>query len=644
MEFRKDINGLRALAVLGVVLYHFRTPFADGGYAGVDVFFVISGFLMTGIILGKLDAGRFSLADFYFSRVKRIVPALLVLCAVLLVAGWFWLPPGDYSTLGRHAASAITFTSNVVFEDEDGYFDAPSRDKWLLHTWSLSVEWQFYLLFPLLLMLLCRGGQPSGRRVPIAIAVLGAATLALSVFGTPAKPAAAFFLLPARIWEFMAGALAFLAVRAGWLRGSRVAEIAGLVLVAIAFTQFDTATAWPGHAALVPVLGTFLVIVAARDSVLTGNPVAQKLGAWSYSIYLWHWPVVVALGFAALTTPAWNAFGIALSVLLGALSYALVETPARRRYLASPRTRSAAVLLVLALLCVALGSAAERIGNLRELPDGVAAAEQAGREHFALKQRCGYDKASGTLTRCAIGDEGAPAFVLWGDSHAPSLATGLLAAAGNRPGLLYSYVCPTLFDVRLKAKSSSHPCKEFNDAVLADIATLPADVPVVIVNRLDFYLKGPNEAPGQPFGVRYLSLTPEESALEDTALFGKRLVDTLCRVADAHPLYVVMPVPEMGVQVPSLLARRLMAGLDAPDVSVTLENYDARHRESIAALHAARDRCGVQLLDPRPFLCRDGACPGIVEGTPVYYDDDHLNETGSRRLAPMFAPVFDGPP
>lgn len=206
LTFRPDIAGLRAWALLAVVLFHFNIPGFGGGFVGVDIFFAISGYLMTQIILRGLEGERFSIWGFYLARARRIVPALLVLCAVLLTLGWFVLPASDYRPLGMHALTSVMFASNIQYWREAGYFDSASHDKWLLHTWSLSVEWQFYLVLPLLLWGVWKlwPGRLSAARVLIAVLLV---SFALSVWLTSQKPEAAFFLLPTRAWEMLAGAL-----------------------------------------------------------------------------------------------------------------------------------------------------------------------------------------------------------------------------------------------------------------------------------------------------------------------------------------------------------------------------------------------------------------------------------------------------
>ncbi|MFJ1258967.1 acyltransferase family protein [Cupriavidus sp. CuC1] len=325
MNFRKDINGLRALAVVAVVLFHFGVPGMNGGFVGVDVFFVISGFLMTGIIFRKIDDGTFSVSTFYFDRARRIIPALAFLCFFILVFGWFFLTPTNYRALGKHVASTLGFVSNVVFLLESDYFDNASQAKWLLHTWSLSVEWQFYLLYPLIILLIRKWHRLLSERW-VLLGFAGSSFL-LSAYLSSRFPSTAFYLLPTRAWELLAGALAYIFQIRLSKRGRLLMEIAGLALIIFAIFSTNATDTWPGWLASVPVLGTALVIVSARSaSPLTGNPVAQFIGRTSYSIYLWHWPLAVGLYYCGKTgQPLWIAGGIAASLLMGCLSYYFVE-------------------------------------------------------------------------------------------------------------------------------------------------------------------------------------------------------------------------------------------------------------------------------------------------------------------------------
>lgn len=325
MNFRPDINGLRAIAVLGVVLFHFLGKALPGGFAGVDVFFVISGFLMTSIVFRGLENNKFGILNFYRARTKRIVPALSVLCLILLVVGWFFLHPHDYHALAKHTLGTLTFSSNFLYLKESGYFDEASREKWLLHTWSLSVEWQFYLLYPIVVVLLGKIFRlPALRAILIGGAV---ASFCVCVYATGRWPSSAFFLLPTRAWEMLAGGLAYLYPRALTTSAKRLAEGCGLILILASYIGFSEANVWPGYLALVPVTGTLLIITAhRRESWLTGNPVVQWIGTSSYSIYLWHWPCVVWLNYVGKgEDPVYVGMGLLLSFGFGTLSYYLVE-------------------------------------------------------------------------------------------------------------------------------------------------------------------------------------------------------------------------------------------------------------------------------------------------------------------------------
>lgn len=323
LKFRFDINGLRALAVIGVVLFHFNEAWLPGGFAGVDVFFVISGYLMTGIIFRGLEYNKFSIFNFYIARAKRIIPALAVLCLFILLFGWFFLIPEDYAILGKHVLSSILFLSNVVFWHESGYFDPSSYEKWLLHTWSLAVEWQFYLIYPVLLVALHKFFSLKIVKVFVLFATV--LCFFFSVYATYKWANASYYLLPTRMWEMLIGGVAFLYPLSLSDKLKPKIEILGLFLILISFVFISKDVPWPGYLALFPVLGAFFVIQAQRDnSTLLNNFVLQKIGSWSYSIYLWHWPLVVAIYYFSLND-SFIYLGLFLSISLGAVSYVLVE-------------------------------------------------------------------------------------------------------------------------------------------------------------------------------------------------------------------------------------------------------------------------------------------------------------------------------
>lgn len=279
---------------------------------------------MTGIIMRGIEQSSFSVWGFYQARARRIVPALIVLCAFLLLAGWFFLSPLEFMRLGKHAFGSLTFFSNFMYFTEAGYFDVASNKKWLLHTWSLSAEWQFYLLYPLVLLILSRI-----VRVAHIKWLIVAGTIAGYLFGvivTERWPSQAYFLLHSRAWEMMLGGVAYLLPFKLTSTSRRFTELTGLLLIVGSILLISEDNPWPGAAAFFPVIGTFLVIQAQNNnSFWSSNPVMQSLGTWSYSIYLWHWPVYVATGYFGVG--GWYIYaGIGLSVLLGYVSYRFIES------------------------------------------------------------------------------------------------------------------------------------------------------------------------------------------------------------------------------------------------------------------------------------------------------------------------------
>jgi peptidoglycan/LPS O-acetylase OafA/YrhL len=638
-NFRSDINGLRAWAVAAVVLYHFDLPGFGGGFVGVDVFFVISGFLMTGIVMGGLESQRFSIAGFYMARARRIVPALVVLCAVLLVAGWWLIPPADYKVLGAQAAASISFLSNVNFWLESGYFDASSHEKWMLHTWSLAVEWQFYLLLPLALSVLWKF-RPTRQAMFWAIVVGTLASFALSLALTPSKPTGSFFMLPTRAWEMLAGGLVYL--QAGRLaltaRLRILLECVGLAIVLASIAGFDPSMAWPGWRAGVPVLGAMCVLLAARQrSPLTGNALAQWLGTRSYSIYLWHWPVTVGLRYATLfDQPTAMAMGLLMTCVLGDVSYRVVEVRARV-FLSKLTLPRGFATLVGSATAVGAACAVIFLNNGfsgRLAPD----IENVSQEQFNINSRrsaCHVSNGAASPSCVYAGSE--LGVVLLGDSHANAVVTGLAAALAPPFGVMeWSFSsCPTLMGATRANINTKNTCADFVNWALQKLVTIPVDIPVVLVNRHGQYAFGQNEDRAQT-NTPWVNFSHPYQKSEPAFLneYAQHITGIACQLAQTRKVYLVRPIPEMGIHVPNT-ARAMVFGIKQ-DVAITLEQYHARNDFAWLAQDAAHTRCGVEILDPLPYLCWDGVCHGSKEGRPMYSDDNHLSEFGNKLLVPMF--------
>jgi peptidoglycan/LPS O-acetylase OafA/YrhL len=628
-EFRYDINGMRAIAVVVVLLFHFNIPGFSGGFIGVDVFFVLSGFLMTSIIVRGLEredgtgpgnGAAVFLWRFYVARARRIVPALLVMVGALLAIGWWTLAPVDYDMLGAHGAAALVFLSNVLFWQEAGYFDAASHEKWLLHTWSLSVEWQFYLLLPLVLLLVWRL-RPGRSGLMLVVGLGVAASLLASVWLTPLYPNATFFLLPTRAWQMLAGGLIFLtaeklAVRQGH---ARWLEMIGLGFIGLSVVLFDADSHWPGANALLPVVGSMLVLMAARQSAWAKLGAVRWLGLSSYSLYLWHWPVFVALVYLERDSVLAIGSGLVLSLLLGGLSYHFIENTSRR-WLSHNGMIKAPAMLAVGTLAVAMPALVvhQQQGLAGRLSPAVNVAAAEALNINTRREECHHHQKGFDFSWCTFGGEDIRAIMI-GDSHAASVITAFQAAVGGddtdpgSPGILYSShsACPTYFG--LSPDLFEPTCKAFNTFISHELDALPHSLPVIIVN----------------FG----GYTFREE-------FHELLVDSICKMSEKRAVYILRPIPIMPNNVPRILARKLMIGDDESEIAITLSSHHDRHSKLTEAQDAAAELCNARIIDGVEYLCDDTYCYGSENGRPLYYDDHHLSEYGNRKLVPMFELLF----
>lgn len=578
---------------------------------------------MTGLIMQGMSEGRFSLWRFYWARARRIIPALIALCGALLVFGWFFVAPSEYERIGNHALAALGFFSNFVYKDESGYFDSLAREKWLLHTWALSAEWQFYLLYPLIIAGVSKVGR-SVQTITIALIGLAAISLAASIITSPIKPDFAFFILVTRIWEMVAGGLVYLFLAYRAPKKNMSAAITALVLMTGALLFYHGDMIWPGYYAVLPVVGAMaFIIYAPNDHWLVDNIVARKVGDWSYSLYLWHWPVVVGFYYFGVTMAGWQILGLGLSLLLGAASYRWIEQPARRLDV----SYRSFVLIFFPFLLIGLAGTliAYKHGFPARVSDAVLIADRASITTPPPSLRC-------------PDDTGPPGVILWGDSHAGAIIPALQEALGQ-PIASHIAQCPVILNARLKGKTQKANCVGNHAALLQQLDETPPSVPLVIASRFSAQIHGPNESVQHNAGLIYDDLDHSDEGLDQYALYQKKLITTLCRAAQTRPTYVLKPIPEMGVHVPRTAARQLMTGR-TPNVSLSMDEYNERHAIVLHALDQAVQKCGITLLGTAVHLCPDDKnCEGVENGLPLYSDDDHLNEHGNKRIVPLFETI-----
>jgi peptidoglycan/LPS O-acetylase OafA/YrhL len=641
--FRKDINGLRAVAVIAVILYHFGISGFGGGFIGVDVFFVISGYLMTEIITSRINRESFKLSEFYLSRAKRILPALIALCIILLVLGWFYLPPAELKELSKQIKSSILFYSNQQFMSDAGYFDTSSHEKWLLHTWSLSVEWQFYLIYPLLILVTSKLFK-NRNSIIYTLAMLAIASYVFSSMQAESNSALNFYSIGTRAWEMAVGGLICL------LPAKKTSEISrycmglvGLAIVVISAIALKGSGKWPGISTLAPVLGCALVIWASSSLWLLENRIIQWFGKVSYSLYLWHWPVVVALVyFQLLDESEWVLTGIALTLVFGAISYSLFEKAPQHKLNKTRPIKSFASLLVGMVLIIGVSQAFKNNSLPRKTPEIIAVAENEAGNMNPRRRECMISSGIASPS-CNYGGTGEVAAIVMGDSHANAAVTAVVEALPDKNLKVqeWSYAsCPTIFGLNLVV--NDRQCREFNEWASEKLSELDKKIPVIIVNRSSSYPMGdegsPTHAKGAPY--IYFSRPYNTPTPEFLAEYKEHYINTICEIAKDRKVFLVRPFPEMPLNVPKLLSRKLMISENA-GVMISMDSYKKRHAFVLSVQDTAAKDCGAVVLDSPSYLCDSEYCYGSKSGRPFYYDASHLSEFGNRRLIPMFETIFN---
>ncbi len=638
---------------MAVLLFHGGFARFSGGYVGVDIFFVISGYLITHLILKEIDAETFSIARFYERRIRRIFPALFFTIALSVVGGALLLVPGSLKEMARSAIAVTLFVSNMLFWKESGYFDAPAAHKPLLHTWSLAVEEQFYILFPLLLMAIRRYGR---SRFTLWLCLGFAGSLALGVYGVFHTPVAAFYLAPLRAWELILGAIVAcgaLPASIGW--GPRNAcACAGLMLVLYSVLGFDANTPFPGLAALVPTVGAALLVYAGT----TGDTIVNRMlgtrplvfvGLISYSLYLVHWPLIVfAKDF--LIRDMSQRVSMALLLVAGGvavLSWWFVERPFRS--MTMRRSRIFAVALVVMMMSVSGEVFVETRWAASQRLDAGTADQSATTIGWRDPAACNTLRPGNDTGRCALGRSGQPTFLLWGDSHAKAFvpALGPVAFDHHAAGTVaFQNGCPPLLGIEVtwqKVTSDWASCATFNDDVLRYLARTPRVRTIVLASRWALFADGRPYKSEADSGVRLSSADADESAdVGNAELFRlglNRTVQTLLNLD--RRVVLIGPVPEVGYEVPQALfiAQRTGRNVEAI-IAPTREEFDTRQRIPRSVLNTFRGVKDVEIIEPTDILCVASKCKVTEAGRPLYQDSNHLSTYGSQHLSPLFDRLF----
>ena len=628
---RPEIDGLRAVAVVPVVLYHAGLG-CSGGYVGVDVFFVISGYLISALILAEIAKGEFRLTTFWERRVRRILPALAIVVLACIGLGWRLLVPSDFNDFGRSVLYQSLLMSNVFFFRTINYFTASDTQP-LLHTWSLAVEEQFYLFFPLLLFLLTRLRTAFLR---VFLASLAAGSLGVSIWATYAHPAAAFYLLPYRAWELLLGSLLAAAPdlwpKSKW-RNECLSWI-GLGAILFASITYNDETRFPGMSALVPCLGAlFLIGSNSSDLTRVGKLLATRpfvfVGLISYSLYLWHWPLLVYAKYRQCSDLSiLQGIGVAVgSLLLAAVSWKLVEMPFRNRTILRDRRQIFAFAAITFALLIGCGAGIRRSNGLRARwrPDALQYIDGQNDKDFRIE--LGYEQAvAGVLTEIGSSDPArAVGALVWGDSHAMALlhvVDFVCKEAGVRAlAATHSATAPLLHFPSTTRYSLHERSVAYNQAIL-DVIRARHINKVVLAAAWNVYAR-------------------DAATSGQAALFEQSLRETLDALQSIGAVvFIVKDVPKQPFEVPRALALAAQGGRDVRLLGLSAAEY----REQGVRANDLFDRLAsrsVVVLDPTPILTdANGICSTERDGKVLYFDKHHLSTHGAMQLRPMFEQIL----
>lgn len=616
-KYRADVDGLRAIAVLSVLLFHGGVAALSGGYVGVDVFFVISGFVIATKLVEEIEEGKFSIASFYVRRIRRILPALVAVILACCAAALVFFLPDALRDFSRSVVATAVFLSNMFFWKNSGYFETGALDRPLLHTWSLAIEEQFYIVIPIALFLV----MVYARRWTFALfALAAAASLGLSIFLTDKAPTANFFVLPTRAWELLLGVLVALAPWAP--TSSRILRelvaVVALGLIVFAVLTYTSATPFPGLAAFVPTFGTAALIYLGKNGepsfvarALSLRPVVA-IGLISYSLYLVHWPIIVFARYALLRDlQGWEIGGAVLaSFVLAYLSYRFVETPFRRpRHAVSRRRLFAGTGVVLTGLCV-LGLVGSWTGGAHFLhPDFVQPAEaQAAGPDLWMTQRCfleDQDASAWAGDQCVRTHGAARNALLWGDSFAAQYIPGLLANQDKLTRNIVEYTfagCPPILSYRSYARPG---CADFNARVFDIVARYHIDTVVLSARWDEMRARGLQGLSGTIAQLRAKGLT----------------------------VYVIGQSPMFAFDVNVLDYRN--AGKDAAGDGEWYLSFTRAQSDAIRA--ASTD---AHFVDPLPAFCNGNTCRYETPSGRLFADYGHFSELGSDLAVKSYFPLY----
>lgn len=649
-NYRRDIDGLRAISVLIVLAFHAFPEWVPGGFIGVDVFFVISGFLITGIILNDIEADRFTILRFYHRRIRRIFPALIVVLFLALIAGWFLLSNDEYKQLGWHVVASGLFFQNITLFSEAGYFDIAADYKPLLHLWSLSVEEQFYLVYPLFLFFIART-----RALAPTVGFIAALSFGACLFQTYIRGEAvnSFFLPHFRFWELMAGSFVQILMRSG-RRSFKALPPLGVILLSVGVVYTSRSIPFPGLITLLPVVGAMCVLMgeprAWFSSRLLGSGVLVAIGLISYPLYLFHWPL---FSFARILTThepsipvKWGL--ILASFVLATLTYLLVERPLR---FGAPKSKSVwadwrTILLVTGMIgAICAGYEIFRSGGIpsraisshldRHIHDRISVGIEIENryKHLSCDQDPLVDR--GSLPACSMYGpmDAADTIVVWGDSHAEAWMNVFfdIAKRFHKRVIIFRHLgCAPLLDVvRTDGQAHSQNCMtpERAKAIIATVHNLKPKH-VFLVSRWSLYANGWSVGGVLQPATHFLTTNPSQPADINSSrkVITEKFPETVYALAETSPVTIIKTIPILKADVEAIFLERTTPTTVSEHRA--WESFTDNVIETTIK-NASPSLKPITILDPAELFCSTDPCAIAINNTVMYKDDNHISVQGS---------------
>jgi peptidoglycan/LPS O-acetylase OafA/YrhL len=642
MKYRAEIDGLRALAVVPVILFHAGFELFSGGFVGVDVFFVISGYLITTILIEDFENQRFSLVSFYERRARRILPALFFVMLVCIPFAWMWMFPSQMKDFSQSLVAVSLFASNILFWHESGYFDAAAEENPLVHTWSLAVEEQYYLLFPIFLILTWRFGK---NKVFWTIVVMAAISLLISEWGWRNNATANFYLAPTRAWELLAGSIAAFIVQKQGVQKNNFLAMLGLSAIIFSIFFYDKTTPFPSVYSLVPVLGVVLLVLYADKETLAAKLLSTKgfvgIGLISYSAYLWHQPLFAFARIRSLEHPSLLLMLVlsSLSILLAYFSWRYIEKPFRNKHQLSKVKIfvSSAVLLASFTMFGLVGYFNKGFPSRFDVR--ILDVLKVNKLEKELRDDGGCNRHQNEvgIEACTYGATEEVSIALIGDSHASTLVSALdFYGRENSFGFVRHTKngCPFVLEFQ---STSQDNCFNFVSNVFVWLRENSHVNTIFISHRLQYYINNfnyENTLGGvEQFGTIFygtINTLNESSVVRRNAILSS-FENTIRLLAGEFPskkIIIATPTPEHAWHVPQQVARQLLFDRSVSIPSLPLSVYSQRNEEIFPVITDLSELPNVSIYPLHTNLCADDGCISELSGAPLYYDDDHLAYQG----------------